>query len=1191
MTVSSPATYSTNSCGTPTFAPVAGAGSISFSNGTIPANGSCTASVQVSTTATGTYNNTSGNLLVDTTDTGNLASDSLVVNDDPPTPAPICGYVLSGWTVPSTATNPPDSTGGVPTAQASDVSTAAASVGSGLAVTSIATNQGYNDNFSWKADGGFETGAFDPSQNNYFRFQVDTSQYTQVSLTFWAWRTQNGPEDLYIYYGTTGSPPETLKTSFTEALGTGIGSARTWTSFNIDFTDNTSTTGDTYFYIYGTNSNNSNPGADLHLDLITFNGCQIPDLPTLAKSFSPDPIAVNGTSTLTFTLANPNSVDLTGAAFTDTYPAGLVNETLVNGSTTCAGGTVTAVDGGGSISLSGGTIPASGTCVVTVDVTATTSGPHSNVSGFISTTETGENTGPDGFATDTLTALVPASISKQFSPNPILVSSTSTLTFTITNPNPDNQLTNVAFSDTYPAGLVNSTPANSSTTCTGGIVTSVDGGGTVSLSNATIAGGGSCTVQVDVTSAVVGSYVNTSGAVTADIVGGTDTASDTLVVEPVRPAISLLKQVSATGAAPWTTFVGVNVGDSIWYQFTVENTGDVALTTVSVTDPTLSGLGVDLTGCTWANLALYETQTCVVGPVTAVAGSNSNTATAHGTYSGTEYTDTSTAIYATTGLTLVKTAAQTTYQTAGDVLDYSYLVSNTGFAPLLDPVTINDDRATDESCPAVNTVGDNDAYLDPGESITCTATYTIVAADITAQSVTNTADATVDSVTSNQDSETVTYLAPPTITKVFLTTPITAGQTSTLIITLNNPGGTDLTGVTFTDTFPAAIENANPTNASTTCTNGTVTATAGGGTVALSGATIAANTACNVRVDVTSYIPGAHTNTIPVGGVTTDQGVSNNAAATDTLTVNFAEPTVTKTFIPDSIVVGGTSTLTIEIDNPNAAGLTGIAFTDNLPAGVSVASTPNASTTACGTPTWAPGAGDTTLNFSGGSILASGTCTIEVDVTSSTPGTHTNTTSVVASNEAPDSGTASDDLTVTAAAPTVSKVFNADTIGVGGTSTLTITLGNTNGVAATLTSALVDTLPANVFVENPANIGGTCAGTVTAAPGGSTITYANGSTIPSGGCTIDVDVSSSTVGTHTNTIAAGDLQTDFGNNAAPASDDLTVTILAPSDGDDSGADSDEGIQSRHDFIGRDFNDHNHDREPEHGDGSDRSWVQ
>src|SRR3990172_1126128 len=54
------------------------------------------------------------------------------------------------------------------------------------------------------------------------------------------------------------------------------------------------------------------------------------------------------------------------------------------------------------------------------------------------------------------------------------------------------------------------------------------------------------------------------------------------------------------------------------------------------------------------------------------------------------------------------------------------LVTNSGFAPLLGPVTVSDDIAT-VACPAVNTVGDSDDYFDPGESITCTATYTVTA--------------------------------------------------------------------------------------------------------------------------------------------------------------------------------------------------------------------------------------------------------------------------------------------------------------------------------------------------------------------------------------------------------------------------------------------------------------------------------
>jgi hypothetical protein len=74
---------------------------------------------------------------------------------------------------------------------------------------------------------------------------------------------------------------------------------------------------------------------------------------------------------------------------------------------------------------------------------------------------------------------------------------------------------------------------------------------------------------------------------------------------------------------------------------------------------------------------------------------------------------------------------------------------------LIGPVTVSDDKTTDESCPAVDTVGDLDNYLDPGEDITCTATYTVQAADIVARFVTNVASATAESVTSNTDTQTV----------------------------------------------------------------------------------------------------------------------------------------------------------------------------------------------------------------------------------------------------------------------------------------------------------------------------------------------------------------------------------------------------------------------------------------------------
>lgn len=131
-------------------------------------------------------------------------------------------------------------------------------------------------------------------------------------------------------------------------------------------------------------------------------------------------------------------------------------------------------------------------------------------------------------------------------------------------------------------------------------------------------------------------------------------------------------------------------------------------------------------------------------------------------------------------------------------------------------------------------------------------------------------------------------------------------------------------------------------------------------------------------------------------------------------------------------------------------------------------------------------------------------------------------------------------------APTVTKSFSPDIMTAGDVSTLTLNLGNNDTGPATLTAHLQDNLPAGVTVANPANIAGTCPGTITAPVGGNAITYSSGSTVPAGGCTINVDVTSSNLGTVTNTIAINALQTDLGNNAEAASDDLTVSAaVAP----------------------------------------------
>jgi uncharacterized repeat protein (TIGR01451 family) len=75
------------------------------------------------------------------------------------------------------------------------------------------------------------------------------------------------------------------------------------------------------------------------------------------------------------------------------------------------------------------------------------------------------------------------------------------------------------------------------------------------------------------------------------------------------------------------------------------------------------------------------------------------------------------------GLSLAKSASPTTYHAAGEIITYTYIVTNTGQATLSGPVMVNDDRLGTFACgPAANLV--------PGASVTCARTYVIQPTDL-----------------------------------------------------------------------------------------------------------------------------------------------------------------------------------------------------------------------------------------------------------------------------------------------------------------------------------------------------------------------------------------------------------------------------------------------------------------------------
>ena len=163
---------------------------------------------------------------------------------------------------------------------------------------------------------------------------------------------------------------------------------------------------------------------------------------------------------------------------------------------------------------------------------------------------------------------------------------------------------------------------------------------------------------------------------------------------------------------------------------------------------------------------------------------------------------------------------------------------------------------------------------------------------------------------------------------------------------------------------------------------------------------------------------GVHTLTYTVGV---------NSATDDVEVLNLLPPAFSKSFDITEIGPGSVSTLTFTIDNTASAdGVTDLDFTDNLPAGMTIATPANVTKT-CGLGTVTAPDGGTTISYTGGTLGAFSTCTITVDVTSSTPGTHTNTTGDLNSSSG-NSGTATANLTVATNRPGFSKSFSPGSV-------------------------------------------------------------------------------------------------------------------------------------------------------------------
>lgn len=187
--------------------------------------------------------------------------------------------------------------------------------------------------------------------------------------------------------------------------------------------------------------------------------------------------------------------------------------------------------------------------------------------------------------------------------------------------------------------------------------------------------------------------------------------------------------------------------------------------------------------------------------------------------------------------------------------------------------------------------------------------------------------------------------------------------------------------------------------------------------MSLSEVALEAGAACTIKFDVTGTTPGTKTNSIQVSAI--DIGPGNTSVAT--LAVGALPPAVMQVFGADTIALDGTTWLAVTIDNRNVTTpLTGLAFTDNFPPGLIVA-TPNGVSSTCGGVSSAD-AGASSASLSGATLAPGVSCTFSMDVKPTTLGVKTSTVQVNSAEGGP-STTSVASLTATSRQPATPQIF------------------------------------------------------------------------------------------------------------------------------------------------------------------------
>ena len=498
--------------------------------------------------------------------------------------------------------------------------------------------------------------------------------------------------------------------------------------------------------------------------------------------------------------------------------------------------------------------------------------------------------------------------------------------------------------------------------------------GTLTLSD--IAGDGIGVIAVDASETAssvhtvtqgeidAGSLTNVATANGTALAGGSVTDTDTqTVVLGQAPSIQVVKTASTN------SIEAANVGDQIMYTFTVTNTGNVTLTSVSLEDDVegIVTLG-DIAGDGIAVLAPGNSEagtsvhTITQGELD--TGSLTNVATAVGTPptgAAVSDTDTQTVILGQApSIQVTKTASTNLIDpvTVGDQVTYSYTVSNTGNVTLTGVSLVDDVEGT---LTITDIANDGVGVMAAGASETASITHSVNQAEIDSGSLTNvaTATGTASSGTnvSDTDTQTVVLAQVPAIEVTKTASPnsgIVTGDTISYSYTVTNSGNVTLTSVSLVDDVEGIVVLVTTTLAPNDSTS-----------------VVLSHTVTQAEIDAGSLTNIATATGTPPDGVPVQDsdsvtikfvnlGVAKSSTmtqvtldATDAAMVSSDNGNTATTTLTDSSVVLWTEiTYTITVTNSGDADATGVVLTDTLPTQLAVIGNPNAGTVSGNVVTW-----------------------------------------------------------------------------------------------------------------------------------------------------------------------------------------------------------------------------------------------